>query len=838
MRISLVIALLTAAAASNAALPSATPHLSTPQGVETTKIAPSSMPTAAEMMEHHKLMLPRSVQTTSQQGVAGEYLNIYLPYGTQQLSGKEVAENVTVSVDEAGNVEFDGLCGQGATTLAGNTWYYADAVNLKGTYDAATGIVTCAPGQTLSRYVYNDGNKRVQLYAADMAEGKVNKSADIKFELKEDKLTCLSDLYLEVTDNVTGESEAHLVEIAPVMNLSNSVIEYVFTKNGENYYKLRMPMWYKFVRRNGVEYMRVAYLTQLNGRGYVVEWRVDGNRAIAEQQVAWSERLFTSNKTYNLVSVTKEGVCTDMVVADITTRDSIAFPQNFDGKEYPFWACQDYANYNFGINQACSIKGNPGETIDLGDENPPEPGDNSKPYVSFYTSTSEGYLPGKTLTEPVYLTINEDNTVELDGISGIGVKTSATNEHMTDVFNVSGTYDPEKKTISFKAGQMLAKLNGSVDLRLMWGELQPPFTVTGSATYNSRNTIVFDMVNDSTWKCRNDIVIQMLVRTIPQGVYSTILQPTLKLANGEISYTTTVADKEIKIKQPVWYEFSKRDGKEFLTTSSLNNLYGGGYVIEWTVDGRRARATDAVAFSNNDSHYYLCSVNAAGQPVKTVEANINHRDSIVLPSVYEEWSIWDVEGGYNLGYNSTAVIKGRPNDWGDLAPEPEAPATLGIIGELVEGQWDPGVVTMLSKEGNIFTGTVNMSGGNFTLCEHAATSAGDWSGLGKRYGALTDGAAITLGQPVPFIAGNNPNAFKIDFSQSDFPMFASFKVDFETMTLTLTDTKYSDVDVLTADSSSAPVQYYNLQGVEVSKPVKGSVYIVRRGNIVSKCMIK
>ncbi|MDE5749191.1 MAG: hypothetical protein K2H87_00305 [Duncaniella sp.] len=823
-----------AVAASNAAVPSAKPCLSTPHGVEAVQIAASSMPGAADLMAHHRFMLPRGTQSSSQQGVAGEYLNIYLPYGTQQIAGKEIAENVTLSVNDEGIVEIDGLCGQGANTLAESTWYYADPVNLKGTYDASTATLTCSPGQVLSRYVYNDVDKRVQLYAADMAEGKVYETAEIKFELKGDKLVCLSDLYLQVTDNVTGESEAHLVEVAPVMNLSNGVIKYIFTTNGENYYQLQMPTWYKFVRRNGVEYMRVAYLTQLNGRGYVVEWRVDGNQALAEQQVAWSERLFTSNKTYNLVSATKEGVCTDIVVADITDRGNIAFPQNFGGNEYPFWACQDYANYNFGINQAGLIMGHPGETIDLGDENPPEPGDMSKAYVSFYTSSLDTYLPDKTLTEPIYITINEDNTVEVDGISGIGVKASALNEYMTDVFNATGTYDPDKKTISLPAGQMLAKLNGTVDLRLMWGELQPPFTVTGNPTYNSRNAIVFDMVNDSTWQCRNDIVIQMLVRTIPQGVYSTILQPTLKRANGEISYATTVSDRKIEIKQPIWYEFSKREGNEYLTTSSLNNMYGSGYVIEWTVDGRRARATEAVAFTNNNSQYYLCSVDAIGNPVKSVEANINHRDSIVLPAVYKEWSIWDVTGGYSLGINTTAVIKGVPNDWGDLEPEPEAPETLGVIGELVGGVWDPAVVTMLTKDGDVFSGTADMSGGYFSFCEHAT----DGSGLGKRYGALTDGAAITLGQPPPFVAGNIPNPFKIDIPQLEFPMTVSFKVDFSTMTVTLTDAAFSGIDSVLVDNPAAPVQYYNLQGLPISNPVKGQICIVRRGSNVSKVMIE
>lgn len=802
---------------------------------EAIEVRAEAMPSSTALMEHHRLMLPRSGATASA-SPAGDYINIYLPYGTQQIAGRQVTENVTVTMDADGNVEFDGLLRQGAGTLEGDTWHYANPVNLKGTFDPATMTVTCPGGQQLATYIYNEVDKRVQIYAADMGAGKIDETAPIKWELSGDKLTCLSDLYVRLTDNATGETETHAVAVAPVLNRANAVIEYIFTRNGDTYYKLSMPFWYQFVKKSGIEYMRVALLTQLEGRGYVTEWKVEGDRAIASKQVAWSERLFTSNKTYNLVSAMSTGVCVDTVVADISRRDSITFPHSFGGREFPFWACQDYANYNFGINQAAVIMGDPGETVDLGSGgDTPFPEDRSTPFISFFTTTSTSYQPGKTITEPVYITINEDNTVEIDGISGIGVKAAADNAHMTDIFNAAGTYDPEKKTISLKAGQMLSKLDGTIDLRLMWGELQPPYTETGNPTYNSRNTIIFDQVNDSTWQCRNDIVIQTLKRTIPQGVYSTTLQPTLRLANGTLSYETAGngdAATVTKVKQPVWYEFTTRDGKEYLTTSNLAIPARRGYTVEWNVDGRRARATNAVAYSYDNSLFYLCSIGSDGKPIKSVEANINRRDKIVLPAAYAQWAVWDVDGGQHLGINSSATIEGRPNDWGLLEPEPEVPETLGVIGELSAGSWDPTKVAMLDKDGSVFSGTVNMSGAYFSLCQHPGKSLTDWAGLGTRYGALSDGAAVGLNVPVQFVAGNGDNAFKISVDEVQFPMNVTFVVDFETMTLKLAEAVGTGVESVAA--SLAPVLYYNLQGLPVSAPVKGLIYIKRQGDTITK----
>ena len=49
----------------------------------------------------------------------------------------------------------------------------------------------------------------------------------------------------------------------------------------------------------------------------------------------------------------------------------------------------------------------------------------------------------------------------------------------------------------------------------------------------------------------------------------------------------------------------------------------------------------------------------------------------------------------------------------------------------------------------------------------------------------------------------------------------------------LTVSEWPGIDGIDADSA-AKTEYYNLQGVRVANPSDGGVYIIRRGNTVSK----
>ncbi len=53
------------------------------------------------------------------------------------------------------------------------------------------------------------------------------------------------------------------------------------------------------------------------------------------------------------------------------------------------------------------------------------------------------------------------------------------------------------------------------------------------------------------------------------------------------------------------------------------------------------------------------------------------------------------------------------------------------------------------------------------------------------------------------------------------------------------DTGLSGVSTIVAgDDSDAPVEYYNLQGVRIEHPTNAGVYLVKKGNKVSKIIIR
>lgn len=56
--------------------------------------------------------------------------------------------------------------------------------------------------------------------------------------------------------------------------------------------------------------------------------------------------------------------------------------------------------------------------------------------------------------------------------------------------------------------------------------------------------------------------------------------------------------------------------------------------------------------------------------------------------------------------------------------------------------------------------------------------------------------------------------------------------------ITVTYKNTSAVNGIVGDDSNAPVEYYNLQGVRVSNPTAGQLYIVRQGNTVTKTIVR
>lgn len=124
------------------------------------------------------------------------------------------------------------------------------------------------------------------------------------------------------------------------------------------------------------------------------------------------------------------------------------------------------------------------------------------------------------------------------------------------------------------------------------------------------------------------------------------------------------------------------------------------------------------------------------------------------------------------------------------------------------------------------------------------TALGDWKSLGDTYepaddwkfDVLASGKTKTVN--LKYAAGNTDNGFFIystfDASNSRYYTY-DMNVNLVDMTLKFDGT--TGVESISVEDSTAPVEYFNLQGVRVENPENG-LYIVRQGNKVSKQLIR
>lgn len=161
------------------------------------------------------------------------------------------------------------------------------------------------------------------------------------------------------------------------------------------------------------------------------------------------------------------------------------------------------------------------------------------------------------------------------------------------------------------------------------------------------------------------------------------------------------------------------------------------------------------------------------------------------------------------------------------------PNKLFVIGDLVVGCWDPAVGVELTKNGNIFEGDVALNGAYFSFTDKLAESQGNWDTVGQRFGACSDNETH-FNTALPF--GRGENAFNI-VDITEFPKNVHIVVDFDAMTVTTSIKTTTGVEDVAVDVA-APAEYYDLHGVSVAQPEAGKLYIVKKGNKVSKMLVK
>ena len=177
-----------------------------------------------------------------------------------------------------------------------------------------------------------------------------------------------------------------------------------------------------------------------------------------------------------------------------------------------------------------------------------------------------------------------------------------------------------------------------------------------------------------------------------------------------------------------------------------------------------------------------------------------------------------------LGEDSFTIVEGG------------APDKLYIIGNLKDSHWNPAAGIEMAKNGNVFSAEkvqfVAVEDNINAFFSLTSVSSSDWNDLnGHRYGA--DAAGITLASPstVEFVAATGePEAWQIA------PGVYNITVDFNSMMISIAQAS-SSVEGLISEANDAP-QYYNLQGVKVTQPTTGGSYIVRRGDKITKEIIR
>lgn len=122
----------------------------------------------------------------------------------------------------------------------------------------------------------------------------------------------------------------------------------------------------------------------------------------------------------------------------------------------------------------------------------------------------------------------------------------------------------------------------------------------------------------------------------------------------------------------------------------------------------------------------------------------------------------------------------------------------------------------------------------FNLTDYVGATWDDLNMNANRYGAATEGEAITLGQPATVVKyANNVNASGC-LSWTVAPGIYNFSYRPGDNTIMVTNSA-SAIDVI--ENDFAPVEYYNLQGIRVLNPSNG-VYIMKQGTKVTKVYVR
>lgn len=189
------------------------------------------------------------------------------------------------------------------------------------------------------------------------------------------------------------------------------------------------------------------------------------------------------------------------------------------------------------------------------------------------------------------------------------------------------------------------------------------------------------------------------------------------------------------------------------------------------------------------------------------------------------WTKTDVQGGGGGGDD----------------PEDNYPSKLYVIGNLNDWSTTTSVASDARESGVYTWNSVEMPAAakdTYSYFTFVTAQGADWDAdvnSSDRYGAASNNAPVTLGQPATIkvfkVGVNASSAYSWKIAPGTYKVVADLK------NMKLTVTEAAGVDGIEADEPDAAPVYYNLQGVRVDTPSAG-LYIVVRGNKVTKEVVR
>ena len=270
----------------------------------------------------------------------------------------------------------------------------------------------------------------------------------------------------------------------------------------------------------------------------------------------------------------------------------------------------------------------------------------------------------------------------------------------------------------------------------------------------------------------------------------------------------------------------------------MGDLYLRGVLNGWLNDG----LDDTYKFSTTDEKVYTLNVASieAGEAFKigTADWGYGFSSGEMAMAVDTPYSYEGVDTDMAMADNVSNVTITLNLDDKTITVSGQAsvssPAALYLIGDVKDNHWDPSAGVEMTKNGNVFTlKNVEIETafandyGFFSFCTAKGADAEDWT-VGDRYGASVENEEISVDTPAAFARGTN--SWKV------LPGTYNVEVNFDSKQVVLTKGT-SAIETIAADVEEGAV-YFNLQGVRVLAPEAGTLCIVKRGEKVSKEIVR